>query len=78
METEWIELDENNNKKDPENGLFCIRCKRPIKETQCFESFISVEIHPVGFPTMVRKSPLKGKHLIGTDCWKKIVKRARQ
>lgn len=73
MENDWIELDEDNNKKDPEKGLFCIRCKRPIKETQSFESFISVEVHPVGFPTMVRKSS-KGKFLIGSDCWRKIAK----
>lgn len=73
MEKEWFELDENNNRKDPPMGLFCIRCKRPIKETQCFEDFIGVEIHPVGFPTMVRKS-INGKHLIGTDCWKKITR----
>ena len=69
---DWIELDEDNRKRDPEKGLFCIRCKRPIKETMSFEHFISVEIHPIGSPTMVRRSPIKGKHLIGSECWKKI------
>ena len=78
MEDEWIELDEDNNRKDPENGLFCVRCKKPIKDTQSFESFISVEIHPIGPPTMVRRSPLKGKYLIGSECWKKIIKRAQE
>lgn len=74
MADEWMELDEDNNKKDPETGLFCIRCKKPIKQTMAFESFISVEIDG-SLPTMVRKSPIKGKHLIGSECWKKIIKR---
>jgi len=71
MSNDWIELDEDNNKKDPKSGLFCIRCKRPIKETQSFESFISVEIHPIGLPTKVRMS-VNGKYLIGSECWKII------
>lgn len=74
---DWIELDEDNRKREPKTGLFCIRCKRPIKETQAFESFISVEISTEGLPTMVRKSPIAGKHLIGSECWKKILKRAK-
>lgn len=54
--TDWIELDEDNRKREPKNGLFCIRCKRPIKETQAFESFISVEIKDDGgLPTMVKR-----------------------
>lgn len=73
-QNEWVELDEDNNRPDPKTGLFCIRCKRQIKETQSIESFISVEIKG-SFPTMVRKSPIKGKHLIGSECWKKITKK---
>jgi hypothetical protein len=68
----WYELDEDNNKKDPESGLFCIRCKRKVKDTQAVTSFISVEIQG-SFPTMVRKAPLTGKHLVGIDCWNKII-----
>jgi len=60
MATEkWVELDEDNNKPDPKCGLFCIRCKRPIKQIKG------------SLPTMVRKS-ITGKHLIGSECWKKI------
>lgn len=33
MENEWYFLDPDNNKKDPENGLFCIRCKKKVKDT---------------------------------------------
>ena len=69
----WYELDEDNNKKDPENGLFCIRCKRKVKDTQAITSFFSVEIKG-NCPTLVRKSPLKGKYLVGADCWEKIIK----
>ena len=72
-EFEWMELDEDNNKKDPEKGLFCIRCKKPIKQTQSFESFISVEITG-SLPVLVRNS-ISGKYLVGSECWKKIVKR---
>lgn len=70
---EWMELDEDNNKKDPENGLFCIRCKKPIKQTQCFESFHSVEVKG-SRPVLVRQS-INGKYLVGSECWKKIIKR---
>ncbi len=72
-ESEWMELDEDNNKKNPEKGWFCIRCKKPIKQTQSFESFHGVEITG-SFPTLVRKS-INGKYLVGSECWKKIVKR---
>lgn len=74
LEDGWFELDEDNNKKDPESGLFCIRCKKKVKDTMLFTSFIPVEIRG-SHPTMVRKSPLMGKHLVGTDCWKKIINR---
>ncbi len=68
----WYFLDPDNNKKDPECGLFCCRCKRKVKDTQAVvKSFISVELHPE-YP-WVRKS-IVGKHLIGEDCWDKIVK----
>jgi len=69
---EWYYLDPDNNKKDPEIGLFCCRCKRKVKDTQAVTSFISVEVHPIH--PWVRKSPFGGKHLIGQDCWDKIVK----
>lgn len=71
---EWYELDEDNNKKDPEKGLFCIRCKKKVKDTLHLTSFISVEIKG-NFPTLVRKAPLTGKYLVGVDCWDKIIKR---
>lgn len=70
---EWMELDEDNRVKTPECGLFCIRCKKPLKETQSFESFHSVEIKGE-YPTLVIKSA-NGKYLVGSECWKKIVKR---
>jgi len=73
-ENKWYELDEDNNKKDPENGLFCIRCKRKVKETMFKTSFISVEISG-SCPTMVRKAPFTGRHLVGMDCWEKIISR---
>lgn len=67
----WYDLDPDNNKKDPESGLFCCRCKRKIKETMCFEEFISVEMHPVHY--WVKLSPLGG-HLLGSECAKKLLK----
>lgn len=66
----WYFLDPDNNKKDPE-GLFCCRCKRKVKDAQAATSFISVELHPDFY--WVRKS-IFGKHLIGNDCWDKIIK----
>lgn len=71
----WYELDEDNNKKDPEKGWFCIRCKRTVKDTMATTSFIPVEIHPTAsHPTLVRKAPFTGKYLIGQDCWDKVTK----
>lgn len=68
----WYFLDPDNRKDDPKTGLFCCRCKRKVKDTQAVTSFISVELHPE-YP-WVRKSVFKGAHLIGEDCWNKIVK----
>ena len=68
----WYELDPDNNKKDPKSGLFCCRCKRKIKETQCFEYFISVKMHPI-WGNWVMKDPL-GNHLLGSECARKINK----
>lgn len=67
---DWYYLDPNNKKKSPE-GLFCCRCKKSVKQTQSVTSFISVEMHPEHY--WVRKS-ITGNHLIGEDCWNKIVK----
>lgn len=73
MEREnWYDLDADNNKKDPEIGLFCCRCKRKIKETQSFESFIAVETHPI-YLNWVRINPL-GKYILGSECAKKLNK----
>lgn len=66
----WYYLDPDNRKTEPTSGLFCCRCKRPIKETQCFESFISVEKHPEH--PWVRTSVGNGKHIIGKECAKKL------
>lgn len=67
----WYFLDPDNRKDDPENGLFCCRCKRKVKATQAVTSFISVEMHPEN--PWVRKS-ITGTHLVGADCWETIVK----
>lgn len=68
----WYDLDPDNRKDDPKQGLFCIRCKRKLKDTQCFESFISVKTHPK-WPYWVMIDPL-GKHLIGIECVKTLDK----
>lgn len=65
---DWVYLDPDNRPKEPE-GLHCVRCKKPLKQTQSFESFISVELHPEN--PWVRKS-LHGNCLIGSECWNKI------
>lgn len=72
-DNEWYELDEDNRKKDPANGLFCCRCKRLIRDTNPRVNFITVELSQ-GYPIMVRISKLKGTHQIGSDCWDKIYK----
>lgn len=68
----WYELDPDNNIDNPKSGLFCCRCKRKIKETQCFESFISVKMHPI-WSNWVIKDPF-GNYLLGSECAKKLKK----
>jgi hypothetical protein len=70
MENEWYYLEPDNNKPNPECGLYCARCKRKLKETQLFESFTSIEVHSEH--PWFRKNP-KGKHLIGSECLKKVM-----
>lgn len=67
----WYNLDPDNTKKDPDKGIFCIRCKRKLKETQSFESFFSVELHHENY--WVRLN-IKGGYLLGSECAKKLEK----
>lgn len=76
MSSNWYYLDPDNNKDDPKCGLFCARCKRPIKETQGRENFISIELHPVHpwFKIANGTKPIP-KHLaalIGEACFEKV------
>ena len=68
-ENRWVYLNPDNRKDPPVKGLYCCRCMRPIKETQSFESFTTVEMDSEGI--WVRKK-MFGKHLIGSKCWDKI------
>lgn len=70
MENRWYDLDPDHNKEDPKYGLFCCRCKKPIKETMRVESFISVEMHPTNYWV---KPSIKGRFLIGSECAKKLI-----
>lgn len=65
----WYHLDPDNNKDEPKTGLFCCRCKRPLKQTQLFENFISVEMHDSHYWV---KTSITGKYLLGSECAKKL------
>jgi hypothetical protein len=68
----WYYLDPDNNKKDPECGLFCARCKRKLKEN-LFQTYHSIVLHPdKDTPWFRMAKPLEGNSLIGDDCFKKV------
>lgn len=74
----WYYLDPDNNKDEPK-GLYCARCKRPLKDTQAVESFLSIVLHPVR-PLYRLQEGLEPvpKHLaalIGEKCHNKMVKK---
>jgi hypothetical protein len=73
METNnnWYYLDPDHNKTAP-NKPHCARCKRPIKDTQSFEHFKSIELHPDKDTPWFRLNPL-GRHLIGAECFHKVI-----
>lgn len=73
----WYYLDPDNNKKTPDS-IHCARCKRKLKETQAFESFKTIIMHPnVDLPYFRVaegiKETLSSPHLIGSDCLKKVI-----
>lgn len=72
MAQTWYYLDPDNNKKAPA-GLHCERCKRPIKETQSFESFSSIILHPFHPWFRMAKPAENGSVLIGSECLKKVI-----
>lgn len=71
MENDWIELDPDYRKDEPDEP-HCCRCMKKFKGSS--DTFIFVEIKYEGACAFVRKS-LTGSHLIGKDCWNKIIKR---
>lgn len=70
---EWYYLDPDNNKKDPECGLFCARCKRKLKENM-FQTYHSIVKHPFNPWFRMAVGLEKNAVLIGDDCFKKVVK----
>lgn len=72
-ETIWYYLDPDNNKKDPECGLFCARCKRKVKEN-LFQTYHSIVKHPdPDYPWFRKAIGMEKSLLIGDDCFKKVV-----
>lgn len=73
-EVKWYYLDPDNNKKDPECGLFCARCKRKLKEN-LFQTYHSIIVTKDMPPLFRRAIGLEREAvLIGDDCFKKVVK----
>lgn len=65
---EWHYLDPDYRKDAPKDKLYCIRCQKEIKDVN---TAINVDFDEA---TISVKANIKGAHLVGVDCWKKITK----
>lgn len=72
MPTKWYFIDPDNRKKVP-TVPHCERCKQPmnVQAVKSGPSFKSVKLSRNGLYATL--SPI-GAHLIGSDCWDKMVK----
>lgn len=70
---DWYYLDPDNRKDEPKT-IFCARCLRPIKQTQAFESFQRIVIHPDN--PWFRLADLREREsgMIGSKCFEKVKK----
>jgi hypothetical protein len=73
MNYTWYYLDPDNNKDEPK-GAYCERCKRSIKQTQSFESFLPIILHPIHPWYRLASAFEKSTGLIGEKCHKKMIK----
>ena len=72
MSKVWYFLDPDNKKENPASGLFCFRCKRPIKNTQAIESFLPIILHPTMPWFRIAGAFEKPDGLIGDNCFNKV------
>lgn len=68
----WYYLDMDNNKPNPECGLFCARCKRKLKEN-LFQTYHSIVKHPIHPWFRLANGIERNAVLIGNDCLNKVI-----
>lgn len=69
-------LDPDNNKKDPESGLFCARCKRKFKPVGGHTIYSGIIFHKnAEYPWFRLSGPFERQDaMIGQDCLDHVIK----